>query len=115
MPRDQLVFFADMLAAIEKIQRYLENITLEDFLEDEMRIDAVVRNLEIIGEAAGNIPPEARSKCSHIPWKRIVGLRNILIHEYFGIDMDIVWDVIENYLPDLEVETRRVLENERSC
>jgi len=58
MPRDELVFFADMLAAIEKIQRYLENITLEEFLEDEMRIDAVVRNLEIIGEAAGNIPPE---------------------------------------------------------
>jgi len=56
MPRDQLVFFADMLAAIEKIQRYLENITLEEFLEDEMRIDAVVRNLEIIGEAAGQNP-----------------------------------------------------------
>ncbi len=51
MPRDQLVFFADMLAAIEKIQRYLENITLEEFLEDEMRIDAVVRNLEIIGDS----------------------------------------------------------------
>lgn len=114
MPRDELVFFADMLAAIEKIQRYLENITLEEFLEDEMRIDAVVRNLEIIGEAAGKIPPETRNKCSHIPWKRIVGLRNILIHEYFGIDMDIVWDIIENYLPDLEVETRRILEDERS-
>lgn len=114
MPRDQLVFFADMLAAIEKIKRYLENITLEEFLEDEMRIDAVVRNLEIIGEAAGKIPPETRSKCSHIPWKRIVGLRNILIHEYFGIDMDIVWDIIENYLPDLEVETKRILEDEKS-
>ena len=79
-----------------------------------MRIDAVVRNLEIIGEAAGNIPPETRSECSHIPWKRIVGLRNILIHEYFGIDLDILWDIIENYLPDLEVETRRVLEDEIS-
>lgn len=69
MPRDQLVFFADMLAAIEKIQRYLENITLEDFLEDEMRIDAVVRNLEIIGEAAGNIPPETRVNALISPGK----------------------------------------------
>ncbi|AFV22642.1 Nucleotidyltransferase, putative [Methanolobus psychrophilus R15] len=60
MPRDQLVFFADMLAAIEKIQSYMENITLEEFLEDEMRVDAVVRNLEIIGEDAGKIPPETR-------------------------------------------------------
>ncbi|WP_094228806.1 HepT-like ribonuclease domain-containing protein [Methanolobus psychrotolerans] len=114
MPRDQLVFFADMLAAIEKIQRYVENITFEEFLEDEMRVDAVVRNLEIIGEAAGKIPPETRYKYSHIPWKRIVGLRNILIHEYFGIDMDIVWDIIENYLPDLEVETQRILKDKKS-
>lgn len=114
MPRDQLVFFADMLAAIEKIQRYVENITLEEFLEEEMRVDAVVRNLEIIGEAAGKIHPETRIKYPHIPWKRIVGLRNILIHEYFGIDMDIVWDIIGNYLPDLEEEARRILEDEKS-
>ncbi len=81
MPRDKLVFFADMLAAIEKIQGYVANITLREFLEDEMRVDAVVRNLEIIGEATGRTPPETRYEYSHIPWKRIVGLRNILIHE----------------------------------
>lgn len=88
-------------------------ITLKEFLEDEMRVDAVVPNLEIIGEAAGRIPPETRHEYSHIPWKRIVGLRNILIHEYFGIDMDIVWDIIENYLLDLELETRKILEDEQ--
>ena len=113
MPRDQLVFFADMLDAIEKIQRYLENTSFAEFLEDDMRIDAVVRNLEIIGEAAGKIPPETRDEYPDIPWKKIVGLRNILIHEYFGIDIEIIWDVVENHLDNLKIEAQRIVEDQK--
>lgn len=113
MPRTQLVFFADMLGAIEKIQRYLENVSFAEFAEDDMRIDAVVRNLEIIGEAAGKIPPEIRDEYPDIPWKKIVGLRNILIHEYFGIDIEIIWDVVENHLGNLKIEAQRIMEEQK--
>lgn len=77
-----------------------------------MLIDAVVRNLEIIGEAAAHITPEVRVKYPEIEWKKIVGLRNILIHDYSGIDLEIVWDIIKNRLDLLEAKTRQVLNEE---
>ena len=103
MPRDHSIFFDDMFSAINKIQKYVQGLNFEDFSLDEMRVDAVLRNLEIIGEAAGNVPIEVRDEYPHIQWKKIVGLRNILIHEYFGVDLEIVWDIIENNLEDLKI------------
>ncbi|WP_406660397.1 DUF86 domain-containing protein [Methanolobus sp. ZRKC3] len=99
-----------MFAAINKIQKYVQDLSFEDFLEDDMRIDAVLRNLEVIGEAAGNIPLEVRNSYPHIQWKKIVGLRNILIHEYFGVDLEIVWDIIESNLENLKSEIGKALE-----
>ncbi len=71
-------------------------MTYEDFENDERTVDAVIRNLEIIGEAARNIPDEFRNKYSDIPWRRIVGLRNVVIHEYFGVDLENIWEIIVN-------------------
>lgn len=109
MPRDSSVFFEDMFSAISKIQKYVQDLSFEEFSEDEMRVDAVIRNLEIIGEAAGNVSIEVRNNYPDIQWKKIVGLRNILIHEYFGVDLEIVWDIIENNLDKLKFEVEKSL------
>jgi uncharacterized protein with HEPN domain len=72
-----------------------------------------VRNLEVIGEAAKNIPEEVRANSPTIEWKKIAGLRDILIHEYFGIDGEIVWDIVQNKLPSLEITVARLLSERR--
>lgn len=105
-------YFEDILESIDKIRRYLGNTSFDDFLENGMLIDAVVRNLEIIGEAAAHITPEIRAKYPEIEWRKVVGLRNILIHNYSGIDLEIVWDIIRNRLDPLEAEVMQVLNKE---
>ncbi len=114
MPEKSSVFyFEDILESIEKIHRYLGEASFDEFSKNEMLIDAVIRNLEIIGEAAAHIDPEVRVKYPEIEWKKIVGLRNILIHAYSGIDLDIIWDIIKNRLSGLETKTRQVLKKEK--
>ena len=110
MPRDFKVYLEDILEAIGKVHRYTSGLSREDFASDEMRIDAVVRNLEIIGEASKRIPNEIRLKHPSVEWKKMAGLRDILIHEYFGIDIDIVWDIIQNKLPALEQQIKAILD-----
>ena len=109
MPRDYKVYLEDILEAIRKIRRYTERLSLETFAEDEKTIDAVARNLEIIGEAIKKIPEEIRAKNPAIEWKKVAGLRDILIHEYFGLNSEIIWDVIQNKLPALEREIRSII------
>lgn len=100
MRRDVTVFLDDIVAACEKIGRYVPQ-SFEQFAADERTIDAVVRNLEIIGEAAKRVPPETRAEMPEIEWQRIAGLRDILIHEYFAVDLRIVWDVVQTRVPAL--------------
>ncbi len=109
MPRDYKVFLADILEAINKIRSYTASFSLESFSKDEKSIDAVVRNLEVIGEAIKNVPDDVRLKYPDVEWKRIAGLRDILIHEYFGIDVVIIWDIIRNKLPVLEAQVKQIL------
>jgi uncharacterized protein with HEPN domain len=92
----------DILEAIEKVQRYTADLTLEAFREDDKTIDAVVRNLEIIGEAANRVPTDFRSEHGEIEWKKIIGLRHRIVHEYFGVDLDIVWHIIDHDVPALK-------------
>ena len=109
MSRDYKIYLEDILKAIDKIQNYTQNISFEKFSEDEKTLDAVVRNLEILGEAIKNVPEEIRKKHPDIEWKKISGLRDILIHEYFGVDKDIIWDVIQHKLPLLQKQIKTIL------
>ena len=101
MPREYKVFLQDIKAAINKIKEYTKDLSLDDFRQNNLVIDGVVRNLEIIGEAAKNIPTEVKNQHKQINWKKISGLRDILIHQYFGIDIEIIWDIVKNKLPEL--------------
>lgn len=100
MPRDGAVFLDDIVEACQKIGRYTAEMTLEGFRQDEKTIDAVVRNLEIVGEAAKSLPEGLRNAIT-MDWKRIAGLRDVLIHAYFGIDVDIIWDIVQSKVPEL--------------
>jgi uncharacterized protein with HEPN domain len=99
----------DMLDAAEKIMRYIEGVTFEGFLRNEMLADAVIRQLTIIGEAASHVPEEIRSLDPDIPWRSIRGMRNVTVHRYFCVDMRIVWKTVTLNTPDLvaRLETLR--------
>ena len=110
MFRDFRLYLDDIVEAIHQIRTYLADVDEEAFTTDRKTQDAVIRNLEIIGEAAGNLPEQFQKTASEIDWRKIKGLRNILIHEYFGINLPIVWDVVQNKLDPLEAACRKLLE-----
>ena len=102
--------FEDMLEAIRRIERYIAGISYEEFCQDQKTIDAVVRNLEIIGEAARHISKEVRDKYPDLPWEEMSGMRNILIHEYFGVSLPIIWHTITSDLPPVVRLLEKILE-----
>lgn len=99
--REPLLLLDDMLESAQKIASYTRGMSFEQFIENDLVVDAVIRNFEIIGEAASRMPESFKENHAHIPWARLKGFRNRLVHEYFGIDFGIVWDIIEFELPDL--------------
>ncbi|MFP9100030.1 DUF86 domain-containing protein [Flavobacterium sp. RHBU_24] len=99
--RNVTLLLDDMLQSAYKIRKYTQGLDYKSFAEDDKSIDAVIRNFEIIGEAANRIPEDFRLENPEIEWNRIRGFRNRIVHEYFGIDTEIVWAIIESYLHEL--------------
>jgi len=108
--RSANLLIQDMLEAIAKIQRYTAGLTTETFSTDEKSVDAVVRNLEIIGEAANRLPEDFKAQHHEVEWAQIVGLRNRIIHDYFGMDLQIVWQVLQRDLPAFNSALVRILQ-----
>jgi len=106
--RDWTLFLDDILESIGLIESYVEGMDAESFAKDRKTIDAVVRNLEIIGEAAKSIPLDVKAKHQSVDWKGITGLRNRIVHEYFGISLPIIWKIVTDDLPTLKKEISRV-------
>jgi len=109
MPRDYKVYLDDILQAIAKIRQYTAGLSPAALAADAKTFDAVVRNLEVIGEAAKTVPEAIRSEHPEVDWKKTVGLRNILIHQYFGVDPELIWDIIQNKLPALEKQIQAMM------
>jgi uncharacterized protein with HEPN domain len=107
--RDDLLYLKHLLDAIGQIESYLAGVSYEQFIKNRMMIDAVVRELEIIGEATNNLSMDIRQSHSEIPARDIVDMRNVLIHEYFGINTKIVWDTCQNELPQLKQVIMKIL------
>jgi len=98
--RDYILYLEDILDALEKIENYTKNISFAEFTDNDMVIDAVIRNFEVIGEATKSIPDEIKEKYPEVEWKEVTGFRNVLIHDYFGIDLEAIWETInKNLLP----------------
>jgi uncharacterized protein with HEPN domain len=91
----------DILEAIGRIEQYIKALSFDAFSKDQKSIDAVVRNLEIIGEAANRLPDDFKAKYWEVEWHKVVGLRHRIIHEYFGIDLEIIWQILHKDMPEL--------------
>lgn len=109
MARENL-YLKNILESITKIKRYVQNFDEQTFKADDKTQDAVIRQLEIIGEAARLLPDEFKKMNSQIPWRNISGMRNHLIHRYFKVDIDEIWQTVQNDLPNLETETTKILD-----
>jgi uncharacterized protein with HEPN domain len=97
-----------MVERIERIQQFVEGLDRDAFLQDAKTTDAVVRNLQVIGEAAARLPSEIKERHPDVPWGRIVGLRNRIVHAYFDVDLELVWNIVGQELPVLALALRAV-------
>lgn len=109
MSRSLQLYLQDICTSCDKVQRYTLNMTFEAFVADERTYDAVVRNLQIIGEAVKQIPPEVREQYPAVEWRKIAGLRDILAHAYFSLENETLWDIVQNKVPALQEQMQRIV------
>lgn len=110
MKRNYQLFLEDILSAMDAIEQFVEGMSLEDLYRDDKTASAVIRKFEIIGEAARHIPPHLRQAYPDIPWKEMAGMRDRLIHGYFGIDYELVWQAIRVHIPQTRLKLKAMLE-----
>lgn len=112
MSRSLQLYLQDICTSCAKVQRYTLNMTLEAFVADERTYDAVIRNLQIIGEAVKQIPPEVRDQYPAVEWRKIAGLRDILAHAYFSLENETLWDIVQNKVPALQEQMQHMVQQE---
>mgnify|MGYP000539451238 CR=1 FL=1 len=110
MKRTYKDYVLDILSSIQEIRDFVGEMGFEDFVNDKKTVNAVIRSLEVMGEAAKKISPEIKEKHAEIPWKYIAGMRDKLVHEYHGVDLEIVWEVVTKEIPPLKPKFEKVLE-----
>lgn len=111
MSRDTSLYIEDIIRAIDSIQKFVQGQTYPEFIEDERNQFAVLKGLEIIGEAGVHLEEQIKEQYPEVEWPEIIAVRNILVHEYFNVDLEIVWDIIQNDLPRLKTQLNSTTSN----
>jgi uncharacterized protein with HEPN domain len=111
MKKDDTVYLRHIIDAFLQIERYTNGVTYEEFLSNSLLQDAVIRQLEVMGEAARNLSADLQNEYPAIPWRQMISLRNRMIHAYFNVNLQIIWEIIQGDIPNLKQDMMRVLEN----
>ncbi|NER93391.1 MAG: DUF86 domain-containing protein [Symploca sp. SIO1B1] len=107
--RNTITFLQDIIEAIEDIEGFTEEVSFEEFVNNKEKIYAVQKAIELMGEAVKNIPDSVRNQYTHIPWRNIAGMRDKLSHQYWKVDLEVIWKVVEDNLPSLKVMITQVI------
>ena len=109
MKKDESVYLRHILDAFVQIEFYMDDVSHEEFLQNRLLQDGVIRQLEVMGEAARNLSDDLRNEYPQIPWRQMIGLRNRMAHAYFNVDLQIVWEIVRGDIPDLKEKIKRIL------
>lgn len=113
MSRDPLLLLEDIEKSCAKVVRYTEGRSRDDVFQDDVRIDAVLLNLHVIGEAVKKLPADLRERHPSVAWREIAGLRDVIVHAYFALDPEIIWDAVEHDVPELLDSVRLIIQTEK--
>ncbi len=112
--REFILYLEDMLQSMNRIEEYLGELDFRNFKMNYLVVDAIIRNFEVIGEASKNIPKYIQEKYPEIPWRKMVGLRNLIAHEYFGVDYEMIWEISRNNLPKNRTDLAQIIKKEKA-
>ncbi|SMO92849.1 Uncharacterized conserved protein, contains HEPN domain [Saccharicrinis carchari] len=112
--REFILYLEDMFQSMQRIEEYIGDLDFKKFKMTYMVVDAIIRNFEIIGEASKNIPTEIKKKYPEIPWRKMYGLRNLIAHEYFGVDYEMIWEIAKNNLPQNRTDLLKIIKKEKA-